>query len=132
MRYSEPYNVLWRNCTVYVLSQFKGTSKEKDFKAIGILPSDLRDYAIDYYNYNRIDSEKKMINAIAQKEKNSNIAEITRKNRNSLHKITHSDKLVYYDFNGDGKRKEKNLKGLSSLEVKQYLEYMERSRGGKK
>ena len=132
LRYSEPYNVLWRNCTVYVLSRFKGTSKEKDFKAIGILPSDLRDYAIDYYNYNRIDSEKKMINAIAQKEKNSNIAEITRKNRNSLHKITHSDKLVYYDFNGDGKRKEKNLKGLSSLEVKQYLEYMERSRGGKK
>ena len=31
-----------------------------------------------------------------------------------------------------GKRKEKNLKGLSSLEVKQYLEYMERNRGGEK
>ena len=32
----------------------------------------------------------------------------------------------------DDVEKEKNLKGLSSLEVKQYLEYMERSRGGKK
>ena len=32
----------------------------------------------------------------------------------------------------DDVEKAKHLKGLSSLEVKQYLEYMERSRGGKK
>ena len=40
------YNLISNNCVVYVEAQFKGTSKEFRFKIGGILPSNLRDYAI--------------------------------------------------------------------------------------
>ncbi len=49
----------------------------------------------------------------------------TRKYRSQLPKITNSNFLVYYDFNGDAKRKEKDLKGKSILEIRQYIEYWE-------
>ena len=53
------YGLLMNNCTVFVERQFIGTSKEAELSSIGILPSNLRDYAIDnnrattlvYYNY---------------------------------------------------------------------------------
>ena len=84
-----------------------------------------QDYAINSYNYSVIDSENKFVQAIAKKE-NKDVATVTRNNRNSLHKVTHSTKLVYYDYHGDGKRKEVDLRGKSSLEIKQYLDYMEK------
>ncbi len=54
------YGLLKNNCTVFVLRQFKGTSKERKLSNIGILPSNLRDFAISnnnsdmlkYYDYN--------------------------------------------------------------------------------
>ena len=53
------YGLLMNNCTVFVERQFVGTSKEAELLSIGILPSNLRDYAINnrattlaYYNYN--------------------------------------------------------------------------------
>lgn len=53
------YGLLMNNCTVFVERQFIGTSKEAELSSIGILPSNLRDYAINnnrattlvYYNY---------------------------------------------------------------------------------
>ena len=61
---------------------------------------------------------------ISEKEK-TDIGTITRKYRYKLPKITNSNFLVYYDFNGDAKRKEKDLRGKSILEIRQYIEYWE-------
>lgn len=53
------YGLLMNNYTVFVERQFVGTSKEAELLSVGILPSNLRDYAINnrattlvYYNYN--------------------------------------------------------------------------------
>jgi putative uncharacterized protein (fragment) len=56
---NDRYGLLMNNCAVFVERQFVGTSKEAELLSIGILPSNLRDYAINnrattlvYYNYN--------------------------------------------------------------------------------
>jgi len=118
----QKYSLDSNNCAVFVIRQFKGTSIENDIN-VGILPSGIRDYAINAIEYNRKKDEEEM-KRISEKEK-TDIGTITRKYRYKLPKITNSNFLVYYDFNGDAKRKEKDLRGKSILEIRQYIEYWE-------
>ena len=90
-----PYSLTNNNCTTYVKNQFINTSKELEiFFHVDTLPSQLRNYAINYTSIGGI---------------------------NELKKVTNSSLLKYYHYNGNKSETTYDLTGKNAYEIKKKL-----------
>ena len=97
-----PYSLTNNNCTTYVKNQFINTSKELEiFFHVDTLPSQLRNYAINYTSIGGI---------------------------NELKKVTNSSLLKYYHYNGNKSETTYDLTGKNAYEIKKKLEEWEKGK----